>query len=248
MENQPKPLVSARTIISDSWKLFTSTWNTSIKTSSLLLYVGFAYLLAGLIANFVPSLSLITALASIAGTIVTAWVGIRVLLTMLKLEAGEQPLPPAEESKKAWSLFLPIVWIGLLSGLIIAGTTLLFILPGIYFAVGMYFGQIFAVEQNLHGWKALSASRALVQGRWWPTFWRLLAGGVVFGLVMVIASAIVMGIVGSLIGTSALDPKVMMTPLQYGITQLAQMLVIAPLISLMIAFQIKLYRQLQQTR
>lgn len=241
----PKPLPSVGTLISESWKLFTSTWNTSVKTSSLLLYVGLAYFVGGLLTKVNANLAIVSSIISIAAAVFTAWISTRVFMTMLNLEAGKQPLPAAEEGKKAWSLFLPMVWVGFLTGLVVFGASLLLILPGIYFGVALYFGQLILIDQNVRGTQALAASRALVRGRWWGTFGRVLAGGIVFGLLMGLVMAIVIGVVSMVAGGSQMDST---DSLLTGILQLVQMIVIAGLMPLMTGFQVKLYRMLQKTR
>jgi hypothetical protein len=248
MENMPKPLPGAGTIISDSWKLFTSTWNTSVKTSSLLIYVGLAYFVGGLLMKVNENLSVLAVLISIAGAVASVWVSIRVYLTMLNLEAGKTPMPGAEESKKAWSLFLPLILVGILTFLVVFGASLLLILPGIYFGVALYFSQLILIDQGTRGTQALGASRALVRGRWWGTFWRLIAGGIVFGLLTGIVTAVVLWIIASIANTTAMGDQATVDPLVQGILQLVQMVVVAAFMPLMTGFQVKVYRALQKTR
>lgn len=248
MENTSKPLPGAGAIISDSWKLFTSTWNTSVKTSGLMIYVGLAYMAGGILAYLNASLLPLTGVISLLGGLATAWIAIRVILTMLKLESGQQPMPTQEESKKAWAMFLPMIWVGFLTGLVTVGASLLLILPGIYFAVALYFGQIILIDQGTRGTQALAASRALVRGRWWATLWRLLAGGVVFGLLIGITVGIVVGIAGTIAGPGALKETEAQNGLVYAVTQMLQMIVLAALMPLVTGFQVKLYRLLQRTR
>lgn len=248
MENTSKPLPGVGTIISDSWKLFTSTWNTSVKTSGLMIYVGLAYLASGVLAYLSESLVPLTMLMSLLGGLATAWIAIRVILTMLKLESGQQPMPAPEESKKAWALFVPMIWVGFLTGLVTIGASLLLILPGIYFAIALYFSQIILIDQGTRGTQALAASRALVRGRWWATFWRLLVGGIVFGLLIGISVGIVVGIAGTIAGPGALGDTESQNGIVYGVTQMLQMIVLAGLMPLVTGFQVKLYRTLQKTR
>nr|AIA16177.1 hypothetical protein [uncultured bacterium]AIA16242.1 Unknown Function [uncultured bacterium] len=247
MENTSKPLPGAGTLISDSWKLFTTTWNTSVKTSSLLIYVGLAYFVAGLLVRVNPALGLLTAVISLAGSVFTVWISIRVILTMMNLEAGKQPMASVEEGKKAWTLFWSLIWVGFLTGLVVFGASLLFILPGIYFGVALYFSQLILIDQGTRGTQALGASRALVRGRWWPTFWRLIAGGFVFGLLLAIVMGIVIGGIAMLIGSSSFSDGPS-DPLVVGILQLIQMVIVAAFMPLMTGFQVKLYRALQKTR
>lgn len=253
-----KPLPGAGTLISDSWKLFTSTWTTSIKTSGLMVFVGLAYLIVGILTHLQPALWPVAGVVAILAGFATSWIGIRLVLTMLKLEAGQQPLDRAEESRKAWALFFPMLWVGILVGLVVLGSSILLILPGIYFAIALNFSQTILIDQDIHGTKALAASRALVRGRWWAAFWRIVAGGVVFGLLIGVSVAVIGGI-ASLMSlpsasaaskeyTSTLGMGVDSSPLIFGISQFLQFVAIAALMPLMTGFQVKLYRVLQKTR
>lgn len=163
---------------------------------------------------------------------------------MLNLEAGKQPMPAAEESKKAWSLFLPYIWILILILLVLAGSSLLFIIPGIYFGVALSFSYIILIDQNIHGTQALGASRALVKGRWWGTLWRSSAGGGIFGFLFMLVMAVVIGGFAMIIGFSSLvnSPT---DPLVSGILQLVQTVVTAAFMPLFAAYEIKLYRTLK---
>jgi hypothetical protein len=250
MENTPKPLPGAGALIGDAWKLFTSTWNTSVKTSSLLIYVGLIYFVGGLLMKASGTLLGPTVLVSVVATVATVWISIRIFLTMLNLEAGKQPMAQAEESKKAWSLFWSLLWVGFLTGLAVFGASLLLIIPGIYFGVALYFGQIILIDQGTKGAQALTASRMLVRGRWWPTFWRLIAGGIAFGLLIGLITAVVTSIMVPIVGSDALGGPEGTggDPLVLGIMQLIQMVIMAGLMPLMVGFQVKLYRALQKTR
>jgi hypothetical protein len=133
--------------------------------------------------------------------------------------------------------------------LVVLGSSLLLILPGIYFGIALYFSQLILIDQGTRGTQALGASRALVRGRWWGTFWRLLAGGIVFGLLTGLATAIAVWIVASIANTQAFTGGQASTdPLVQGILQLVQMVVVAAFMPLMTGFQVKLYRALQKTR
>lgn len=246
MENQPKSLPGAGSIISDSWKLFTSTWKTTFKTSSLFIYIGLAYLVAGILSQILPLLSFTVSAISIVSVIFTTWIDIRLVLMLLKLEAGEQPLPVLEESKKAWSLFWPILAIGVLNGLFTLGAMFLFIAPGVYFSVAFAFGKIILIDQDTGETKALRASQELIRGRWLSTLWRLFACGFVFGLLILVVALLLLAVIGII--SSSLSVDVKQAPIILGAMQMFEMVIVAAALPLMTSFQIKLYRQLQKTR
>lgn len=252
MSNTQKTLTSAGALISDSWKLFVTTWNSSVKTSILFLYVGIAYFLSALLVNVSKNFFILYAVVYLAGIIAVVWISLRLTMTMLNLEAGKQPLPADQESKKALSLIIPSWWISILSFFIIAGAFLLLVIPGIYFAIALHFATIILVDQGIHGLQALAASRALVKGRWWPTFGRLLAGSLLFGLLMFASVGILQSLANvimkqpflNLSAAASFETKIFVA----GIEQFLQMAVMAAILPLYVGFQVKLYRILQQTR
>lgn len=253
MTNQAKPLPGAGAIISDTWKFFTSTWNTSVKTSVLFLYVGMIMFASGLLVYTMKgnvAFSVLDSLVGIAAAVFTYWISIRITLTMLNLEAGKNPLPAKEESSKAWSLFWPMAWVGFLATLVIFGASLLLILPGIYFAVALAFTQIILVDQNIRGTQALGASRALVKERWWGTFWRQLAGAIVFGLLIGGVSMAGIAVVAGSTGVSFKDLEIGSSTnyLFNAASNLVMMMIYAAFMPLLVGFQVKLYRALMKTK
>jgi hypothetical protein len=76
--------------------------------------------------------------------------------------------------KQAFPKFFRIMWINLLVSLAVNFGMIFFIIPGIIFAVWFLFAVPVAVYENLGGTAALSRSRLLVKGQWWPVAWRYL--------------------------------------------------------------------------
>jgi hypothetical protein len=247
MENTQKPLPGAGLLISDAWKLFTSTWNTSVQTSIFYLYVGLALFASALLVKFVPSMAILDGLVNLAGGVFVFWITIRVYLTMLNLEAGKKPMAPADESKKAWSLFFPMFWVALLTGLATLAGFILLIIPGIYLAIVLGFSQIILIDRNVRGTQALGASRALVKGRWWGTLWRMIAGGFVFGLLIAVAVGVLVGIATAIAGPGMTSSQ-NADPAFVGAVTLIQYAAQAALMPLMFGFTIKVYRALEKTR
>jgi hypothetical protein len=66
------------------------------------------------------------------------------------------------------------------------GGFLLLVIPGIYLGVLLTFSKLALAIDGLKGIRALAYSRALVQGRWWPVFGRMLG----MALISVILSVI----------------------------------------------------------
>ena len=189
-------------------------------------------------------------MVSLASGIFTVWVGIRLMIRMLLLEAGKSPLDGKEEGQKAMNLFVSLIWIGLLTGIITFGATILFIIPGIYFGIALYFSELFLIDKGIRGSSALKESRELIKGRWWATFGRILSGVVLFAGLMALVAGLIMTLIGPLFKVQMMGYSVDLKtdPFYAGVAQFVQMAMMAAFMPLIIGFQVKLYRQLQRTR
>jgi len=75
---------------------------------------------------------------------------------------------------------VPIVLTTILMYVMIILGLILFILPGIYLAVGYYMAIPLVVEKNLGPWEALEASRKAVGKRWFSVFGLFLVLGLIY--------------------------------------------------------------------
>ncbi len=75
---------------------------------------------------------------------------------------------------KAWGNMGPFFWVSFLMGLAIFAGFLLFIVPGIIFAVWFAFSLYIFVFEGARGTEALKKSKELVKGNWWPVFGRII--------------------------------------------------------------------------
>ncbi len=242
-----KSLPRAWDLVVDSWSSFTKNWNTTIKTSVLFLYAGLITFVGALLTRSSDSLAALNVLVSLGAGALTVWASVRLLMLVLRLEDKKKPQTAQEEGKMGWQLFLPYLWVSILSGLVVFGASLLLILPGIYFGVALSMTDLFLVDKGERGTQALAASRALVKGRWWDVAWRLLVGGVLFGLLMLVVNGALTFAV-SLITGPGFFSSTNTDLLAYGVTQFLQMLVMAVFLPLVVAFQVKLFRALLKTK
>ena len=77
--------------------------------------------------------------------------------------------------KQGWSKYWPFFLVSLLTGLIVGLGFLFLIVPGIIFAVWFAFSTYVVICEDKRGFKALSRSKELVKGYWWPTAKRVYA-------------------------------------------------------------------------
>ncbi len=213
----PQPLISVRALIAESWSLFLQEWTNTLRMTWWLMllpalaFVIGVFLFPHLLTLFVSSstsaatipillLNLLFVLLFQIGTIIiTLWVMVRLMRWALIKDRGGKPEP--HDARVAWSNVLPIILIGLLVGLACFGGFVLFILPGIWLAVSLSYAQLLALEDGVWGTRALSASHALVKGRWWAVFGRVLAATVFSVIVMMIVINLCMLLLGLLVGS-----------------------------------------------
>ena len=88
------------------------------------------------------------------------------------------PVSPRHAFRGAVSRWWPMLWTGLLAGLVLIGLTLLLIVPGIIW--GIYYSFLVPVVAfGLSGTEALAESKRLVKGNWWRTLGCVLVIGLV---------------------------------------------------------------------
>lgn len=248
-----KPLPGAIDLIKDTWKLFTTTWNDTVKISIWFLYFGLLNFVLALLDRFAPTMSLFISFPlQIALIVVAVWVSIRLIRAVLKLEAGGKMDLSNEESTNAWKLLLPMMLTGSLQIVIIFGGTLLFIVPGIYLAIALSYSSLFVIDRGLRNFQAIKASYVLVKGRWWATLWRELAAGFVFAIGLVIVVGLVQMLLTVLsLGASAAfsgSESVSATPMFKATMDLFSSIVEAATLPLFIILRVKIYRALERTR
>ncbi len=247
----PKPLAGAWSLIADTWKFFLDTWNQTTKISIWFLYFGLADFACNVGVKFFPPLAWLLLLLDLAFAVVSLWVSLRLMLVMLKLEQGQTPSDAQGDADKAWKLIWPLALVAIFQTLIMFGCFLLFIVPGIYFAIVLSFSQICLVDQDKRGMQALAASRDLVRGRWWAVLWRELAGMLFFGIGLLALLLLIFMLLGLVTGQARMLMFLQSPtpdPLFSGTTDLIQSMLQAAFIPLFLGFNIKLYRLLQKTK
>lgn len=181
-------LKTATELVVDSWDLYRKNWRKFLPFMVLLFLPTLILSALGTItlylSVYLPSSSLasnIVILIVFAASLVFAiWVTIALARTMYACLLA-QPTEWRETFSSSNNLIWPMIFTTFLVGLIVLGGTLLFIIPGIIFAVWYSFTSYAVIFEGAKGLNALRASKSLVVGRWWPIAWRILLAAVVFG-------------------------------------------------------------------
>lgn len=96
-----------------------------------------------------------------------------------------------ESYRKGWHKLLPYCWVSALVGLIVFCGGILFVIPGIIFAIWYSLAVFVLVAEDLKGMKALSKSKEYVKGKWGGVFWRFLFIGFISFIISLILILIV---------------------------------------------------------
>jgi hypothetical protein len=204
MEGMENSLIHIHDFVSESWRDFRAHWNQSLSYTKWFVIgpaITFALVLA---TKSLPTLSsALATLGSFGSAILVIWAALR--LSRATLARHEKIDLPKNEARSAWSLFLPFLWISILSGLAVLGGFFVFVLPGLWLMVTFKFGYYFLFLEDRRGTQALAASAALVKGRWWATFFRLLIIGLIYIILAVALVSIVTGLIGAVAGAAKLS-------------------------------------------
>jgi hypothetical protein len=90
-----------------------------------------------------------------------------------------------------------LIWIALLVGIVTVLLAILCIAPGVWFAVGATIAVPVLFTEDKRGWDAISRSRELVKGRWWPTFGLIVIGAILGSVLTFVLQAILGGVADS---------------------------------------------------
>lgn len=91
--------------------------------------------------------------------------------------------------KKALAYFKSYLWISILGGVLIMIGFMLFIIPGLIFAIYWSMVTWVFLDQGIKGEAALKQSKALVKGYWWAVFGRLAIPLFIFIIIIMIPSS-----------------------------------------------------------
>ncbi len=99
---------------------------------------------------------------------IVLWLRICIILCLLSQDAFTgKPTDAATIQQLARSRSLPLILVSLLVGAVVLGGTILFVVPGLIFAIWFGYAQFLAMFEGKQGLAALAESRSLVQGRFW---------------------------------------------------------------------------------
>ena len=243
-------LLSISELIHESWSAYAKYWHKSLHISAwFLLLPAISFLAVVATRASADTSEVLFGVLSIIRFIMVIWVTVRLYRWLL---TEEKHIPePEHEGRTAWSLVLPLLWTSLLKGLAIAGGFMLFVFPGIWIAVLLQFSELFLLGDGYRGTQAIAASYALVKGRWWEVFWRLVVPGALFLTLSIVLIGAISTILGFIAGAGKIDTILSVTgsnPLIDSSRQLIEGLTQMIFLPLFLVWQIKLFRSLKESQ
>ena len=181
-------LKTATELIVDSWDLYAKNWRKFLPFIIMLFLPTLILSALGTItlylSVYLPSSSLasniIILIVFAASMVFAIWVTVALAKTILDCLLAK-PTEWRETFSASSNLIWPVILTSFLVALSVIGGTLLFIVPGIIFAVWYSFTSYAVIFEGAQGLNALRASKSLVVGRWWPIAWRLAIAALIFG-------------------------------------------------------------------
>jgi len=194
------PLDSAWSMVKQTWKWF----NDHIK---MLLQLSFIAAGPSIITQIVASLSKQEVTSSTSyqnfglviglGAGFFLWGIVSFLFSILGTIAIYSYIQQPETQKTAWqyftgarkfvsNYFMTIVFYGL----IVFGGVLLFVIPGIFWAVTFSFAPLVTIFEKVSVKDALKRSKQMVRAQWFDVFWRGLVLGIIILAISILATAV----------------------------------------------------------
>ncbi len=243
-----KPLLPVGTFITQIFRQFARDWNATFVISAWFLFGPLLMLAAALVERQSPAFGqFLTALFAIFSVTITLWTTIRLMRWTLWQDAG-QPIQK-DEAKSAWNHFWPVLWIMVLEALAVMGGLVIFVFPGIWIAILLTASRYLYLEDGVRGTQALVASAALIKGRWWPTFWRIVIPGCVFLFLLTISFSLLTTVIGMIAGSAKIDALILGTqPIANAFQSVLQGITQAIFMPLFIIWQVKLVHALKESR
>lgn len=234
-------LPSASALITSGWEQFKRDWKPNLELSVRFILSSAIIFGAALISRDLPVYGRLAIF--LLANVTAALINLHTILTLIEFSLRRDRSPSGEAAPSVEVVrthFWPFVWVIILQGLAVLGGMAVFFLPGVWLSVLLSYSLLVLVEDGTRGIQALSASAALVRGRWWGTFGRTLVAGIVVGLLGSLTTLVVLLFVGLFVGMDKAfgsSPKTILA----GVVQTL-------FVPLAVILQVKIFHALKRTR
>lgn len=150
-----------------AWGVYKAHWTTLFPLFAIPAALGFIPLLGWV-------LSILAGLIAAPAVIVT-------------LRDRAERLPISTAYQRGFAFILPVLWVGIIQGLVIFGGLSLLIIPGVLFGVLLSFSTILVVTEQQRGMNALLRSWTYVRSFWLKVFGR----GILFLIIAILITVVI---------------------------------------------------------
>ncbi len=209
----PGMLIPIKQLILKAWDLYLDNFKKLLGLLGLLLAVNFASSAADLlIVNYtIDWAQMVWRVAAGAffwcATILISIAFLIAINNLLNKQTFTFASALNQAAKKWWLVLL----VAATSGLIIFGGFILFIIPGIIFAVWYNFSMYEALFQNTDVEQSLRHSHNLSRGRFWPVGWRLAIPNLFWSLILGLLAYSVVRLADQIFAGRLLAPTTVLT-------------------------------------
>lgn len=191
-------LISVSELLSKSWENYAKNFRVFIPYMAALVAPAVILFIAGytgieveLHSSFSPLLNnIIIFLIFLAVSLFTLWAGMAFVRAVKSTLVNEAPEKLRDSLANTSHLISAVLINSILVGLAVFFGTLLFIIPGIIFAIWYSFCYYNIILDEKKSVEAMKESKKMVVGRWWAITWRVTAPAVVFMFISTLAQFI----------------------------------------------------------
>lgn len=244
-------------LISSGWEQFKRDWKAHLELSVRFILAAAIVFAAALIGQSMPVAGRLA--FNLLAALVAAAINLHTILTLIEL-ALRRDRTASGEAKPSVEIgrthFFPFLWVMVLQSLAVFGGLVVFFLPGIWLSVLLGYSLLSLVEDGTRGLDALQASASLVKGRWWATFGRTLAAGLVVALLASLTTLLLLIVIGMFVGMDQVfgladyvnSPIVQTNPVVDGLVTVLNGIVQTIFVPLTVVYQVKIFHGLKRTR
>ena len=183
-------LVGPTKLLSNAWRLYKSRWKTFlgiIIVPILLMFFIFAIfavgtLVIGILGSLIPQSAIGNMIIFAIGFISLLILFLTIIIIQFWSQAAlifaikdsAENIGIKESYRRGWRKARSFFWVSILSGFIIMGGYIFFIIPGIIFSIWFCLALYIVIAEDLKGMNVLLKSREYIRNYWWPVLWRLL--------------------------------------------------------------------------
>lgn len=130
------------------------------------------------LAIYFHSLSLF--IASVIASVVVSYI---VYLAMIRIASAPGTMSAGLALSRVEQFVIPSVWVSFVMMLVVLGSSVLFIIPGIIVTVFIIFSLFAVIVEHCQQMDALLHSWQIVKGRWLQVFYKIFVGAIIIGFI-----------------------------------------------------------------